>query len=1045
MKNRLQATLLSALVLALGLPLAVQAQTYAKTETIKYYDDSAAWVLGQVEQTWTDGEQTSRTVYGWKAMPTEVYGFTNQLQQTIDYDRTSLVSTGQLGTVKTVADGRNNTTTVTNWKRGIPQNIAFADGNSIQAEVDNRGWITWVEDELDSRTCYTYDAMGRLASTTYTSETAANTCSGSSKWTATTYSWEWITVAEHGLPAGHWLRRVHTGNHRRNTFYDVMYRPVLVHFYDGSNVDATLQTTGTTYDAQGRPTFASYPVGTREKGTTGTWTEYDALGRVTSTTQDSELGPLTTLTKYLTGFKTEVTSPKLLVTTTSYQTFDEPSTDAPVLIEHPLATFTHIGRDKYGKPNRIRRSDSINSSGGTVFLNRDYVYDGFHQLCKTVEPETGATVMDYDAAGNLQWSSAGNTLPSLTNCDTLAGRDSGRKVTRYYDNRNRLSSLVFPDGKGDQVWQYTATGKPAVITTYNNTGNLEPVVNAYSYNRRGLMTGETSGQTGWYTWGLGYGYDTYANLYNVNYADGLSIIYAPNAIGQPTQAGTYATGITYHRNGALKQFTYGNGIVHTMSQNARQLPARSTDSGGVLDLGYTFDAHANVASITDYTAGARQSRTLTYDTLDRLTQAVGPSFGTATYGYNVLDDITRLTVTGGNKPRDHVYNYKASTHQLEAVNNYVGGAAVIGLLYDEQGNLKNKNGQAYGFDYGNRLRTVPTKEQYRYDGHGRRVYSYTNNYAVWQYSNAGQLMFSHDARNNRGSNYIYLQGSLLATREYQMSGGNGTYTVKYQHTDALGTPIKVTDGTGMTLETSEYEPYGHLANRALTDGPGFTGHVQDAATGLTYMQQRYYDPQVGVFLSVDPVTAYSGGDLRLFNRYSYAYSNPYKFKDIDGRCPNCAARALQVEFDIVFWVATRAGAATVGAWLGRGIYDIAHRNETLDDHSPEAISQDAVDKIKDGTRPADGKAGKDGVLVGEGGREGANAAIDIAKGTEGSRVLVENGKTTVVQLPDGRKVESHTSTKGGQYENDPTVKIQDKDGKVSPENIIRYPDKVKEQ
>jgi len=108
------------------------------------------------------------------------------------------------------------------------------------------------------------------------------------------------------------------------------------------------------------------------------------------------------------------------------------------------------------------------------------------------------------------------------------------------------------------------------------------------------------------------------------------------------------------------------------------------------------------------------------------------------------------------------------------------------------------------------------------------------------------------------------------------------YTVKYQHTDALGSPIKVTGAAGSTVESSEYEPYGHLANRALTDGPGFTGHVQDAGTGLTYMQQRYYDPQVGVFLSSDPVTAYSSPGSN-FNRYRYANNIPYKFKDPDGR------------------------------------------------------------------------------------------------------------------------------------------------------------------
>ncbi|HEY4581907.1 MAG TPA: RHS repeat-associated core domain-containing protein [Lysobacter sp.] len=67
-------------------------------------------------------------------------------------------------------------------------------------------------------------------------------------------------------------------------------------------------------------------------------------------------------------------------------------------------------------------------------------------------------------------------------------------------------------------------------------------------------------------------------------------------------------------------------------------------------------------------------------------------------------------------------------------------------------------------------------------------------------------------------------------------------------------------------------------------GIGYTGHVMDAATGLTYMQQRYYDPSIGRFLSVDPVTA-DGNTGDNFNRYWYANNNPYKFTDPDGRLP----------------------------------------------------------------------------------------------------------------------------------------------------------------
>lgn len=111
--------------------------------------------------------------------------------------------------------------------------------------------------------------------------------------------------------------------------------------------------------------------------------------------------------------------------------------------------------------------------------------------------------------------------------------------------------------------------------------------------------------------------------------------------------------------------------------------------------------------------------------------------------------------------------------------------------------------------------------------------------------------------------------------------GASAQTVRYIHTDGLGSPVVVTDKDRNVIERSEYEPYGELLNRPITDGPGYTGHAMDSTTGLTYMQQRYYDQSVGLFLSVDPVKV----DIKKvnFNRYVYAAANPYKFTDPDGR------------------------------------------------------------------------------------------------------------------------------------------------------------------
>ncbi|MBO9881105.1 RHS repeat-associated core domain-containing protein [Xanthomonas sp. D-109] len=118
--------------------------------------------------------------------------------------------------------------------------------------------------------------------------------------------------------------------------------------------------------------------------------------------------------------------------------------------------------------------------------------------------------------------------------------------------------------------------------------------------------------------------------------------------------------------------------------------------------------------------------------------------------------------------------------------------------------------------------------------------------------------------------------------------GASAQTIRYIHTDGLGSPVLVTDKDRNAVERSEYEPYGSLLNRPVWDGPGYTGHVMDAATGLVYMQQRYYDQSIGRFISDDSVATESISGSN-FNRYKYASNNPYKFTDPDGRQDSVAA------------------------------------------------------------------------------------------------------------------------------------------------------------
>ncbi|WP_082443531.1 MULTISPECIES: RHS repeat domain-containing protein [Stenotrophomonas] len=740
--------LLTSLLVAL-LPMVASAQSYSRTEVITYYDNTSKWVLGQVASRAVNGIVVESTTFSTTTAQPLTYSSYGRLQQTLTYNAD--------GTVATVKDGNNNLTTLSSWKRGIPQSISHADGKARSVVVNDSGWITQVTNENGYATNYTYDAMGRLASIAYPT-------GDSTVWNTTTQVFQPVSAAEYGIPAGHWRQTVSTGNARRLTYYDALWRPLLTQEYDTANISGTQRFQRFSYDHEGRITFASYP-GSNDALSLGNRTTYDALGRPVAATQDSELGVLTTTIEYLAGFKTRTTNPRGQQTTTSYMAWGQPTTDYPVAVEQPGGVYTDVARDVFGKPTAITQRNAASS----VSVTRRYVYDAYQQLCKSIEPETGSTVMAYDNAGNLSWSASGQALPSASSCDTASVAGS-QKVSRSYDARNRLTTLTFPDGNGNQNWTYMADGLPDTVTTWNEGGSTT-VSNSYVYNRRRLLTGESQSQTaGQAVWSIGYGYNANGHLASLVYPAGLTVDYLPNALGQPTQAGTFATGVQYYPNGAMKQFTYGNGLVHTMTQNARQLPARSTDSGGVLDLAYAYDGNGNVASITDYTAAGRQTRSMGYDGRDRLTGVTSPLYpGGATYTYDVLDNVTRATVAG----RDHVYWYDAS-NRLTNLLDGPGGPSVIGLGYDARSNANNKNGYLFVFDHGNRLRTALGTETYRYDAQGRRVRTSSTGGALYEmYSIDGKLLWQRDEQIGLRFQNVYPSRIRVASRWMLTGAGMG--------------------------------------------------------------------------------------------------------------------------------------------------------------------------------------------------------------------------------------------------------------------------------
>lgn len=849
-----------------------------KQETTTYHDDLTNWKLGQVASVSVNGTSVQQTTFDALSRPIQHRAF-GALVQSTTYSAD--------GTVATIGDGNGNITTISGWKRGkplvvrYPATAASPTGATVTRSVSDYGLVESITDENGYTTSFGYDPVGRLASIAYP---AGDTTA----WNVETFSFTPVPHDEHGLAPGHWTLRHRVGDRHMNTYYDAMWRPVLEESLDYADIGGTLTQVVQRFDQHGQKVFRSYPKRNVDRLTEsqGSHMTFDALGRLKSVSRDSEHGLLTTLMEYLPDFKTRTTNARNVKTIAYYQTFDLPTYDSPIAqdVAPDLGerAITDVERDIFGKPTVVRRRNG----SGSLQVEKKFVYDGNHRLCKTVEPETGATVFGYDVVGNLTWSASGlygGSYGSATDCNHLDAWNSGRRSNREYDSMSRITSLTFPDGRGNQSWTYEADGLPASITTNNFNGG-DQVINRYFYNKRRLPTGEQSEQPGWYTWGINTYYDGNASIARHRYPTGLDVYYAPNALGQPTHVydqfgANYASGASYYPNGAVKQFTYGNGIVHSMSQNARQLPQDVQSSGGVFHDRYAYDGNGNVSSILDVQDGghlgwAMRNRYLSYDGLDRLTDAGSGSFGGDhwhRFTYDALDNMKSWKLAGVKDYAEYVYD---AQNRLGSIKNS-GGATVVGFGYDPQGNLQNKNGQMYSFDYGNRLREVAGKEWfYRYDGLGRRVLSArADGLTVSMYGQAGELMY-YEQTGKGNFEQIYLGGSLLAIRN---SG-----VIKFQHTDALGSPIAVTDTAGAVIERNNYEPYGAIIGKPTYDAMGFTGHKQDGATGLTYMQQRYYSPETGLFLSTDPVSPFTE-PLDAFHRYRYANSNPYTFVDPDGR------------------------------------------------------------------------------------------------------------------------------------------------------------------
>lgn len=776
-------------------------------ETTSYLNDTHLWVLGLPLTVTNDGngEVESANTYAANDTPLTRSRF-GELLMSYTFN-----GAGQLASFE---DGDSNITKLCNYKRGIPQTINYPDGTSESLVVDDLGQISSITDPAGHTTQYSYYAGGRIHTITYPYDGSIDSAQWYTKSFA--YTTPADTGAERGLAAGHLRRTVTQGNYTDTTYFDAELRPVL----DDSSTGAANSdiTTVTSYDWAGRNAFASYPVsGSPSIGgrTSGMHSSYDALGRLTQTQQDSELGPLTTTTAYLPGPGTRVTDPKGNITTTYDQAFDIPSYSSPVQVNAPQGVTQNITRNVYDEPTQITQSGTYN--GQNISRSKALYYDSYYRLCRAVEPETGSTVLAYDGANNLAWSADGLNFSGI-GCDQAQVPAAAQTVRSYYP-MNRLHTITPPAGTQSSLYKYDALGH--VLSVVSGAA-----IQGYAYNSLGMMTNEVLTLPGQNPMALDYAYDAYGHLTAIGYPAGSGgsevVAYAPNPRGWTTEVGSYATGIGYYPNGQVENFAYGNGTSYSADQNTRQLTSNFSDgTGGTLSLSedLSYDADGNITSVNDLIAGRLRSKSFGYDGLNRLTSAQATYlYGAESYTYDPLNNL-RTRLTNG---QTDTYNYDV-TNRLATIT--AGASVVNSFAYDPRGNETTRNGATLVFDAKDQLTQYVNNDSYSYDAEGRRVEKLpagSSTPTYYLYNHAGQLMYRYAPATAIATNFIYLGTKLIARHDSTQLAQPGAISF-----DANPSNGNVTVNWGAVPEASSY----NLEVRA--NGGAWTSIYAGSATQTT--------------------------------------------------------------------------------------------------------------------------------------------------------------------------------------------------------------------
>jgi RHS repeat-associated protein len=758
------------------------------------------------------------------------------------------------GPAVTLADGRSvrptvaYTVTATSLKASDARSTIYeATGRDAYGNFGN------TKQADGSGSTHSYDELGRLLQATESVPGRANASS-------VTYHYGPWTVDITGLPravqhgGGPW-----TVYHRRgwadhfvvdsistNPDPETSWGATTVQrfYYSGSPLkmdstrtrlpDNTWRTTRTTYDARGRLVSTTDQQGHASSvtyQTTGmqntasataelltTWFTYDAAGRVTGTTDSAYR--------------------------TTGATYD--------VVNRVLTQTGPAGTVQYGY-NVAARTTTVTDPKGQSYTSR---YNAMGWPVSIQDPRGGRDTLGYDERGRV----------------VMTMNRRGQVLQTTYDDLDRPLTLVGPDVSisyaYDPLHRWTAVQNAASIDTLFTDDRGRPsrevavrggqrhVVNyrypTYPDSVTRLEVG-IAGRTPWST------------AYTVSKSGHLSSI---SAFGEaPTR-------FTYDSEGKLTR------EMHTSTN----FQADRTYTGHRLNTFTTNTTPTNVHAQTWYG----------YDIIGRISPAQFTHFRNSRHIiYDAADRISYYWDENLNGPVRHdTYTYDAVGNRTDRggvtqTGNLLTQFAGYNMTYDADGNTTSKGngvdnrtftwnslGQLTGVTLSNGKQV-----QYAYDGMGRRVRRVTNGVETrYVYAN-GHLAAELNGAGTVLREFAYYPG---VDRPYAMRADG---LLKKYVLDGENNVTAVLDHGNNPAYSYKYDPWGNFwyTHGDLSLQPlQYRAREYDLDTGLLQNRARWYDPQLGRFLSEDPI-GLAGG----INPFAYAGNDPVNRSDPSGLSPEC--------------------------------------------------------------------------------------------------------------------------------------------------------------